>query len=87
MQKFTYTIQDGLGLHAHPAGVLTKAAKKFQSTITLTNTDTGKSEDAKRIMGIMGLGAGHGVTVELVFEGEDEQASYEHISTCLKENL
>ena len=31
MQQFTYTIQDELGLHARPAGVLVKEAKKFKS--------------------------------------------------------
>lgn len=87
MQKFTYTIQDELGLHARPAGVLAKEAKKFQSSITLTNTATGKSADAKRIMGIMGLCAVHGTSIELTFEGEDEEAACERVSACLKDNL
>ena len=87
MKKFTYTIQDELGLHARPAGVLAKESKKFQSAITLTNTNTGKNADAKRIMGIMGLCAVHGTSIELTFEGEDEDAAFLHISSCLKENL
>ena len=36
MKSFTYTINDELGLHARPAGLLVKEAKKFQSKITLT---------------------------------------------------
>lgn len=87
MQKFTYTIQDELGLHARPAGILAKEAKKFQCAIAITNTKTGQKADAKKIMGIMGLGAVHGVTIDLTFEGEDEQTAFEAISACLKKNL
>ena len=36
MQKFTYVIKDELGIHARPAGLLVKEAKKFASTITLS---------------------------------------------------
>ena len=35
MKTFTYTIQDEVGIHARPAGLLAKKAKEFQSTITM----------------------------------------------------
>ena len=35
MKTIKYTIQDELGIHARPAGVLQKEVKKFQSKITL----------------------------------------------------
>ena len=35
MKKFAYTIQDANGVHARPAGLLVKAAKALDSTITL----------------------------------------------------
>lgn len=31
MQKFEYTVKDEVGIHARPAGLLVKEAKKFQS--------------------------------------------------------
>lgn len=31
MKEFTYVIKEELGLHARPAGLLVKEAKKFQS--------------------------------------------------------
>ena len=37
MKTFTYTVQDELGIHARPAGMLAKAAAGFKSTITLDN--------------------------------------------------
>lgn len=35
MKEFTYVIKEELGLHARPAGLLVKEAKKFQSATTL----------------------------------------------------
>ena len=35
MKTFTYTIQDEVGIHARPAGLLAKKAKEVQSTITM----------------------------------------------------
>ena len=34
MKEFTYVIKEELGLHARPAGLLVKEAKKFQSFST-----------------------------------------------------
>ena len=35
MKQFQYTITDHVGIHDRPAGLLVKAAKGFQSTITV----------------------------------------------------
>ena len=53
MKEFKYVITDPEGIHARPAGELVKAAKEFNSAITLTKD--GKTGDCKRIFGIMGL--------------------------------
>lgn len=39
MKTFNYTIQDEIGIHAKPAGLLAKKAKEFQSVITLEGAD------------------------------------------------
>lgn len=54
MKSFNYTINDELGLHARPAGLFVKEAKKYQSKITLTKE--GKTVSATQLMMIMGLG-------------------------------
>lgn len=36
MKQFDYTITDPLGIHARPAGLLAKEAKKFASACTIT---------------------------------------------------
>lgn len=35
MKKFEYVIKDEAGIHARPAGMLVKEAKKYQSKIVL----------------------------------------------------
>ena len=41
MKNFEYVIKDELGIHARPAGMLVKEAKKYDSKIVL-------SQDGKR---------------------------------------
>ena len=36
MKQFTHTINDPLGIHARPAGLLAKEARKFSSLSTIT---------------------------------------------------
>ena len=85
MKSFTYTVQDELGLHARPAGLLVKEAAKFKSAITL---DSGaKKADAKRIMAVMSMGVKQGVEVTVTVDGEDEDAAFEAIKTFFETNL
>lgn len=85
MKKYSYTIKDEQGIHARPAGELVKLAKTFSSDIKLSkNLNTA---DAKKIFGIMGLGAKKGDIVELSFEGEDEEKAYDEIVQFMKANL
>ena len=85
MKEFKYVVQDELGLHARPAGLLVKEAAKFKSAITL---DSGaKKADAKRIMAVMSMGVKHGVEVTVTVDGEDEDAAFEAIKTFFETNL
>lgn len=36
MKKFQYVIQDPVGLHARPAGLLVKQAAGYKSKVTIT---------------------------------------------------
>ena len=54
MKEFTYTITDPVGIHARPAGLLTKEVKKYASTFTLAKGD--KSADMSKLMKLMSLG-------------------------------
>lgn len=71
MQKFDYEIGDELGIHARPAGILVKEAKRFQSKVTLTRD--GQTANVTRLMEVMALGVKQGQTVTIAADGEDEE--------------
>lgn len=85
MKSFTYTVQDELGLHARPAGMLAKAAAGYKSVIMIDNGT--KKADAKRLMAIMGMGIKKGAVVTVTVEGEDEDTAAAAIEEFFKTNL
>lgn len=85
MQKFSYTIKDEVGIHARPAGMLVKEAKKYQSKITISKD--GKSAEATKLMAVMGLGVKCGQNVEVEICGDDEAAAYEAVKAFFEANL
>ena len=85
MKQFTYVITDEVGLHARPAGLLVKEAKKYESTITLACN--GKSADATKLMAVMGMGVKHQDSVEVTVKGSDEDAAFEEMQKFFQENL
>ena len=85
MQTFTHVINDPMGLHARPAGLLVKVAGKLPCAVTLT-TETGKA-DAKRIMAVMRLAAKQGTTLMVTCDGEGEEAAAAELKQFLAENL
>ena len=64
---------------------LVKAAKEFNSKITLTKD--GKSGDCKKIFGIMALAVKCGNEVTITVEGEDEEAAAAKIEEFMKSNM
>ena len=85
MKTFTYTIQDEVGIHARPAGLLAKKAKEFQSTITMEKG--GKSVNLTKLMAVMGLGIKQGDTITVTVEGGDEKANASAMEKFFSENL
>ena len=85
MREFEYTITDAQGIHARPAGLFVKEAAAFPCTITIAKD--GKEVDAKRILGVMGLGVKCGQTIVLKADGENEDVAIEKLSAFLKDNL
>lgn len=85
MKQFTYTIKDELGVHARPAGLLVKLAKKYASKVTIEKD--GKTSDMRKLMEVMGLGIKQGETITVTVEGEDETVAAEEIAAFLNENV
>ena len=99
MKQFDYTIQEAVGIHARPAGLLVKEVKKYKSTVTVIKGDkssqstvtivdkNGKSVDATRLMALMGMGIKCGDTVTVTVEGEDEDTAAPALEAFFKEHL
>ncbi len=85
MKSFEYTVKDPIGIHARPAGMLSREGKKYQSAITITKD--GKSANILRLMALMGLGVKCGETVTVSVEGADEDVAFEGIKAFFEANL
>ena len=85
MKEFKYVIKDEQGIHARPAGLFVKEAASCESKITISKD--GKEVDAKRILGVMGLGVKKDQEIILKAEGSDEDQAIEKLSKFLQENL
>ena len=83
MKEFTYTIEDELGIHARPAGLLSKLAKSFPDTV-VTVTKGDKTVKATQLMN-MGIKKGDQVTVSA--GGGAEEAASEALRRFFEENL
>ncbi len=86
MKQFTYTIKDPVGIHARPAGLLAKAAKALDSTVTVEKVGGG-SAAASKLMALMGLGIKCGDTVNVTIEGGSEEANAQAMEKFFQENL
>lgn len=86
MKEFQYTIYDPLGIHARPAGMLVKAIKALDSTVTITKAD-GKSAGGTKLMALMGLAIKQGETVTLTIKGGNEEANATVLEQFFKDNL
>lgn len=66
-------IRNRLGMHARAAVKFVQLANKFRSEIKVVKD--GSEANGKSIMGLLTLVAAHGVTMQLVCEGDDAEPS------------
>ena len=71
-------LQNPSGLHLRPAGILCKAATKFQSHITITTAD-GTEANAKSVLSVLSACVKSGDMITLSCDGNDEK-NYKSVS-------
>ena len=71
-------IRNSVGLHARPVCQLATAASDYQSDIRVSHR--GLSADAKNSARLLALGVNTGEIINLVVDGIDEDAAFEHIN-------
>ena len=85
MRSFDYVITDEVGIHARPAGMLVKEAKKYESVITIVKGE--KKAEAGKLMMLMSLGVKCGEKVTVQIEGSDEDTAAADMQKFFEENL
>ena len=85
MKQFQYTIQDPLGIHARPAGLLAKEAKRFSSVCTITRGE--QTKKLTQLMMLMSMAIKQGEEVTVRAEGEDEDAAIAALEAFFRDNL
>ncbi|MGI9275023.1 MAG: HPr family phosphocarrier protein [Endozoicomonas sp.] len=70
-----------LGLHARAASKFVTATSAYTSQVKVCFN--GREVDGKSIMAVMMLAAGQGSTLDLTFDGEDENEACEALSTLI----
>ena len=85
MKEFTYTVTNPIGIHARPAALLVKEAKKYASVCTVTKGD--KTQKLTQLMMLMAMGIRQGDTVTVRCEGADEETAVRELELYFKANL
>ena len=73
MTSKTLTITNAQGFHMRPAGAFAAAMAKFNSNVTIKFN--GSDVNGKSLMTISAAGIKCGRTIEIVCEGDDENAA------------
>lgn len=85
MKNFNYVITDEVGIHARPAGLLVKEAKKYASRIAVNAGS--KSADATKLMALMSMGIKQGDEVTITVDGDDESTAVIEMERFFQDNL
>ncbi len=83
MVSFTFMVNDEMGMHARPAGLLVREAAKCTGKVTIRKGE--KTGDAKRIFNVMGLSIKAHEEVEITVEGDREKEEAQALELFLKE--
>lgn len=78
-------VEHKVGLHARPAALFVRTAKKFKSDILVRKDE--REVDAKSITSMLGLGAGQGAVITIKANGEDEGAAVQALQELVKNNF
>ena len=85
MVKQKVTIGNPTGLHLRPAGLLCKAALRFQSSIKFEYGHT--TANAKSVLSILGACIKSGDEITIVCDGEDEEKALDEMIAIVQAGL
>lgn len=83
VKRVNVTVTDPVGLYATPATELVDRVKAFNSDIKLVYAS--KTVNMKSLMGVLSLGIPTKAKIEIIAEGEDEDAAIDKITELMKD--
>ncbi len=85
MKEYCHTVVNKLGMHARPAGMFNKLAKRTKADIKVWKGD--KSAGVLQILAVMGMGIKQGDDIRITVEGENEEEVMNEVQEICKEVL
>jgi len=82
---FEHTIKDPLGIHARPAGAISKLVKGLNCKVTVKCGE--KTASAASIIELMSLGAANGSKLEVSAEGQDAAKALQALKSYMEAKL
>lgn len=85
MIKREVTVTNRAGLHTRPASMIVRTASRFESDFYIQKD--GYEINGKSIIGVMTLAAEQGARLHLTFEGKDEEAAAEAVTSLFEQGF
>ncbi len=76
------TVRNRAGVHTRPASMIVREASRFESEFFIKKD--GYEINGKSIIGVMTLAAEQGATLELLFEGPDEDVAADALAALFE---
>jgi phosphotransferase system HPr (HPr) family protein len=88
MVEAVVAVTNEVGLHARPAATFVKAAKQFESIITVTNLTRGSDPaDAKSLVQVFKAAVARGHDVKITAQGSDEDQALATLVGLIEANF
>ncbi len=81
MVSSSITIMEKNGLHMRPAKVLCQVAAEYECKVSLVVGKT--TANAKSLLSVLGAGVKHGMEVEIVCDGKNEEEALNRVIDVL----
>ena len=85
MVSKTIVVTNQVGLHARPATFFIQKSNEFKSSIWIDKE--GRKVNAKSLLGVLSLGITKGTQIEIIADGDDEEAAVAALETLIESNF
>lgn len=85
MVSRTIVVENQVGLHARPATFFIQKSNEFKSSIWIEKE--GRKVNAKSLLGVLSLGITKGTQIEIIADGDDEEAAVTALETLIESNF